>query len=346
MFVLDQSPGRTTIIDGREHLFFSGYAYLGMSHVPQFVALVKEGINKYGLLHPSSRISNTQLNVFGEMEATLSSLTSHEEAVIYSSGFLAGRAVVDWITLQPRECFFAPGTHPALHTPYSILLNEDWQQHLLNIMGNNSNDITVLCDSVNPLRATITDFSFLRNVPADKRLICVIDDSHGIGLLSNNGEGISKMLPKLANVEYILAYSLSKAFHIIGGAVSCSKRIAASLRASPFYTASTSIAPSLCYAFIHGQHIYHHQRKRLLENTTYLQEQFPERQQVHTHPQLPIAVLEAKYDQEFFVAHDMIISSFSYPDPSGTKINRIVLNALHTLEDIQRLSTVLAKSKP
>ena len=76
MFTLNDTPGRTAIANGKEYLFFSGYSYLGMSHVPEFAELIKEGIDKYGWLFPSSRISNTQLELFTQFEAKLS-LVSH-----------------------------------------------------------------------------------------------------------------------------------------------------------------------------------------------------------------------------------------------------------------------------
>ena len=38
-----------------------------------------------------------------------------------------------------------------------------------------------------------------------------------------------------------------------------------------------------------------------------------------------------------FEEKGVIISSFSYPDPAGKKYNRIVLNALHTKDDMDYL---------
>jgi 7-keto-8-aminopelargonate synthetase-like enzyme len=112
MFNLSNNPGRTAIVNGKEHLFFSGYSYLGMNHVPGFVELVKEGIDKYGFLFPSSRISNTQLDLFNEFEAKLSAITGMEATVCFSSGFLAGRAVADMYQGEDYTC--APQTHPAI----------------------------------------------------------------------------------------------------------------------------------------------------------------------------------------------------------------------------------------
>lgn len=342
MFTLNHSAGRTVLVNGHEYLFFSGYSYLGISHVPEFIALVKEGLDKYGVLHPSSRISNTQLNIFEEMEAMLSHLTSQEETVIYSSGFLAGRAVVDLLARNAWQCYIAPFTHPALQNNTAITLNDNWQHFLPDLIEQSTTEhVVIMFDSVNPLTATINDGSFLLNLPRNKKIVCVIDDSHGIGLLGEKGEGISAMLPRLANVEYIITYSLSKAFHINGGAISCSKKTAALLKQSPFYTASTSIAPSLCYAFIKGQHVYNLQREKLYGNMALLQNELSNNSSVHYHQQLPLVILSTLLNEDYFTKHKIIISSFAYPNPSGDKINRIVLSALHTGEDIKLLCKLI-----
>lgn len=139
----NQIPGRTAIVNEEEYLFFSGYSYLGMQHVPEFVALVKEGIDKYGWLFPSSRISNTRLKLFEKCEVLLSSIVGTEDTVLVSSGFTAGRmAIAKWrneiINLQP--------SHPA-------------------IKSNNNNAVqssqkTFAVDSIDVLNATVTDFFF------------------------------------------------------------------------------------------------------------------------------------------------------------------------------------------
>jgi 8-amino-7-oxononanoate synthase len=344
MFTLDQSPGRTAVVEGKEFLFFSGYSYLGMSHVQAFIDLVKEGIDRFGILHPSSRISNTQLGIYEETERLLSSLTKQDATVLYSSGFLAGRAAIETLVADNTNCYVVQGTHPAIQTTARPLRN-NWQEHFSQLVEQSTSDtFTLLCDSVNPLTATITDFSFLTTICASKKITCIIDDSHGIGLLGKNGEGISSKLPALSNVDYIISYSLSKAFHINGGAISCSSEVANVLRQSPYYTASTSVAPSLCYAFINGQNLYYSQRVKLLRNVSRLREQLKDNISISSHPLLPIFVLCEEYDQDYFSTKDIIISSFPYPDPSGKTINRIVLNALHTSEDLEMLVRLISKS--
>lgn len=313
-------PGRTTEINGKEYLFFSGYAYLGMGHVTAFNQLVKEGINKYGILFPSSRISNTRLKLYEECEALLSAITQCEETVLMPSGFLAGRlAVAPW----HKKVYNRHPSHPSITGGGQI--NNDYK--------------IIAVDSVDPLTATITDFSFINNV--DKKSICIIDDSHGFGLIGENGCGVCNQLPKQSNVEFVIAYSLSKACNITAGAVSCTKNTAEKLRGLPAYTASTSVSPAFVYAFIHAQELYRQQREKLLQNISCFQSLVKELPVIKFHKQLPVFILPNQVDEDFLFKKNIIISSFAYPHPEGEKIQRIVLNALHTQEDLEYIANVL-----
>ena len=87
MVTLSQAPGRTTLINGKEHLFFSGYSYLGLGLNKGFTDLVKNGIDLYGVVYPSSRISNTALDLYAKMEEQLAAFTLAEDAAVFSSAF-------------------------------------------------------------------------------------------------------------------------------------------------------------------------------------------------------------------------------------------------------------------
>jgi len=97
MFQLNATPGRTSLINDTEMLFFSGYAYLGMNHSPEFLKHAQKGIELYGTVFPSSRISNTQLSLYTETENILTHLTQTADTVLMQSGFTAGKASVESI---------------------------------------------------------------------------------------------------------------------------------------------------------------------------------------------------------------------------------------------------------
>lgn len=315
----DALPGRTAHVSGKEYLFFSGYGYLGLPFVDEFKALVKEGMDKYGWLFPSSRISNTRIGLFEECESLLSSITGSEETVLVSTGYIAGRLSTglfgdNVINLQP--------SHPAIKRS-----------------ANANNKGIFAVDSVDILTSTITDINTINQQPHPTTLL--IDDSHGVGLIGNNGAGASSYITSGTGVDYIFTYSLSKAWGINAGAISCSKLMAAKYRAKPAYTGATAPSPALIYAFTKGQYIYAMQRERLKENIHYFKTLTAGMAGVKNDEALPIFILPPATDEKALLEKGIIISSFAYPDPTGPKIQRVVLNALHTKQDLERLADSL-----
>ncbi len=314
--MLDELPGRTARIAGNEYLFFSGYAYLGVQYVPAFKALVKEGIDKYGWLHPSSRISNTRLALYGEVEELLSLITGCESTVLVSSGYTAGKMAVEkWsgsiTNLRP--------SHPAIQTN-----NPQTPAGIYAV------------DAVDVLASAMTDVNAINHYPALTAL--VIDDSHGIGLTGINGCGASSFLERKPGVEYVFTYSLSKALGINAGGISCSAELAAEYRSMPAYTASTASSPALLYAFLKGQDIYREQREKLFDNIQYFRQLISGIEGISNNPSLPVFVLENTIDENALLARQIIISSFPYPNPNGKRIQRVVVNALHTKGDLEKLA--------
>lgn len=331
-------PGRTIVIDQQPYLFFSGYAYLGMSDVPAFRELVKEGIDRYGVSFPSSRISNTQLYLFEAFEQLLSRITGLEDTVCFASGFTAGT-----MASQPyhHSLLAAPGTHPAVYkgapVPGSF---SEWAGSVAARLSNSTNTPAIVADAVNVFTPALHDFSFLDN--CGKPVTCIIDDSHSIGITGVDGRGVCSRITQ-GQHRLIVPYSLSKGFNLIGGAISCDAATARRLRSTPEYTAATSLSPAYMHAFIEGQHLYAQQRARLQQNIQLFRELTKTFSDIRSCPELPIFVLPSTTDEQALLQNKMVISSFAYPDPNGKKMQRIVLNALHTAEDLHHLAGVLGK---
>jgi 8-amino-7-oxononanoate synthase len=362
-----EAPGRTITQNGKTFLFFSGYSYLGMSHVPTFTDLLKEGIDRYGALFPSSRISNTTLSLYGHLEHYLSVLTGQRDTVTYASGFMACQALGHLLQAY-GQVLVAPGTHPATgltDTAWppdatglpdtagrpgitdpggAALAFTDWCARVREYACASPHDHFVLVtDSVMPLTGTIHDYVWLQGLPRHKRFTVVIDDSHGIGWMGEHGEGVSSALMRLPHVEYLLVYSLAKAFHVQGGAVSCPSSWADRLRRSPFYTASTAIAPAFAHTFLNAGTLYEVQRARLEHNMQAFAGMVRHMTSVRSTP-TPVFPCPDPGIAGFLAENGILISSFAYPHPGSPPINRAVVSALHEMDDLERLAGLLAKS--
>lgn len=316
-FQLQNNPGRTALIEGKEWLFFSGYDYLGIQQHPQFVALVKEGIDKYGWIFPSSRISNTQLPLFEAFENYISEITGFEACIILSSGFLAGELAT---SLWKDELHNLQPSHPAIERSMY-----------------ERNKKRLAFDSVDIFRANIIRPS--QEVIEQAETI-VVDDSHGFGLLGNEGEGYSAFIDQKNKEKYLLCFSLSKAWSINGGVVCGSKSVIEKLRTNHRYTAATAPSPALLYAAMNARDIYQSQLEKLRSNIAYLR---TKNLCLSSNKHLPVFILPPNISEERLRPGKIIISSFAYPDPNGQKLNRIILNSLHTEADMDFLIEAISE---
>ncbi|ATL48097.1 hypothetical protein COR50_13500 [Chitinophaga caeni] len=350
MFHSLSTPARTVrqSDNGKTCLFFSGFAYLGMHQNKQFLGYMKEGLDHFGSLHPSSRIANIQLQLYDELEHALSRSLFQQAAASFSSGYLAAQAASAFAYTK-GTVIYAPGTHSSLIQGVTTVENaswEDWSANCLaQINGGEDDQYAILGDSVNPLASKINDYSWLDLV--EKRVWLVLDDSHGFGILGDEGEGIISQLPSNDKVQLMITASLSKAFSAEGGVVASSAAAISQLKHLPQFTASTPMMPASAFAWLKAGELYDNARLKLLGNARQMHELMEEVEQVWQHPQLSISLLQDIPGKEpiypFLLSHDILVSSFAYPNPSGPPVNRAVISAVHEPGDIALLATLIKK---
>lgn len=345
MSTLSQLPGRTAIISNEEYLFFSGYSYLGLGLNKAFTSLVKEGIDKYGVVYPSSRISNTPLDLYTEFEEKLAQHTKSEAAACFSSGFLSARTATEVVSNQmPVYCLHH--THPASSAHAAIKqipATQSWVDFLQEREQQKEFQFGLVADSINPTPGHINDFSFLNDTPSHFNITLVIDDSHGIGWMGENGDGILSRLALPHNIELLLNFSLSKAYHMNGGAICGSQKWINEVRQHINYSTSTPMMPSLAHAWIHGDQLFSDQRTALKQNILYLQNLSVNYTFV-ANEGTPIFIADKKGIAPHLLQNKVIISSFGYPHPESDPVNRIVLNALHTKSDLEKLNRLIGSN--
>ncbi|RAJ05255.1 7-keto-8-aminopelargonate synthetase-like enzyme [Chitinophaga skermanii] len=348
MLQTHETPGRNTTAgaNDKQYLFFSGFAYLGMHRDQLFLQYLVEGLGKYGSLYPSSRIANVQLHLYDEIEHALCGMLYQQAAACFSSGYLASQAAIAFAHTK-GQVLYAPGTHPSLQQtpilPSSANFGDWLQTEVDKINAEPGTSYVIVADTVSPLTATINDFSALANV--QQKTWVLLDDSHGFGLLGENGEGIISQLPLNDHIQYLVAASLSKAYSAEGGVVAGPAAAIAAIKRLPHFSASTPMMPANAYAFLQAMPLYNQARKRLRENCAAFAAQINSLQNIRFNPLLSIFLLNdlanATPVYDYLLEHDVLISSFSYPSPDSPKINRAVISAVHEANDLALLSRLL-----
>lgn len=346
MLVTEQLPGRTVIIEGKERLYFSGTSYLGVSKNTPFQQILLEGMQYYGINYSSSRSSNLQLAVYEKAEELLTSLTGAEVTLTFSSGYLAGQAAINVLN-QGQNFIYAPETHPAVwrykqdgsHGSYKT-----WALALPTQVAVAEKETVIVSNSLDPLLAEKYRFDWVSCLPDDKQITLLIDDSHGFGVTGKNGAGIYPEIKAQlkSNIDLIVVSSFGKAYGIPGGVVLGKAEFIRQLKKSPFFTAGSPIPPAFLYAFIHAQDIYEQAREKLFANAGYFQERIKDWQLFRYFDKYPVFYTSENALAQA-VADHCILSSFPYPSPDSEVITRVVISSLHTQEDIDILSTGIAK---
>lgn len=340
---LQQKPGNTTIINGDTYLFFSGYSYLGLGDHPEYLAHLHEGIRTYGMVYPSSRISNTPLDLFEAFENSWALRTQQEDAACFSSGYLASRTAAE-ILAENEHVYALPHTHPSTAGIYHATFLQDdfsWTDFLKHKRDAGEMRFTLLADSIYPTPGLITSFDFLHDTPADFSIRLLIDDAHGIGWMGNDGAGISNLLQLPPHITPHFVFSLSKSYHMNAGVIAGPNDFMQRVRQHVNFSASTPPSPASIYAWLQSQAIFTAQRNRLNENIAYLRKLTQSFDDIHHHG-TPIFTIDRKGIAEYLLANKIIISSFSYPLPGNDPVNRVVVNALHTPSNLEQLANTIA----
>jgi len=345
--VTAQMPGRTLQADGKEYLFFSGTSYLGISCNLKFRELLQQGFSLYGTNYSSSRNSNLQLQVFEEAEAYLATFTGAEAAITMSSGYLAGQALMHSLQHAASIFLYAPDTHPALwrdlsDAPDNALTYDEWvAKILLEIPALPHQDIILICNSLDPLKAQDHSFEWVKALPPNKSITLVIDDSHGLGITGTNGAGIWSYLvtlKHLAHITPVVVGSLGKAFGIPAGVILGDKEVVSQVKKSPYFGGASPAIPAYLYTFLHSGSILAEARQQLFANITYFLERLDHPEQLSYFNRYPVFYTLQHELYPYLLQQNIMISSFRYPTPADAPITRLVLNSLHTTRDLDTLA--------
>ena len=346
MLTAHHLPGRTIVVDGHERLYFSGTSYLGMGHNEAFRELLQKGMARYGTVYSSSRASNVQLAVYEEAESLLAELTSAPAALTFSSGYQAGQAAIQQLHDKP-SIIYAPGTHPAVWRSGADAAYGDfaaWANTIVEQVDKTDGETVIVANSLDPLFALAHNFSWVAQLPDDRIITLLVDDSHGLGVIGREGGGVYATLQSLAkpNVTVVVVSSLGKAFGVPGGVVLGPANFVSYLKRNPFFTAGSPVPPAYLFAFIRAQPLYGEARQQLFANVAYFQRQTEEPSLFRSMDRYPVFYTTDNALAEK-VAPQCVLSSFPYPHPNSRPITRVVVSSLHTREDLEVLGELVKK---
>jgi 7-keto-8-aminopelargonate synthetase-like enzyme len=337
---LDKAPNTSVIINKVEHLYFSGTSYLGVSNLPDFHKILYKNIQKWGSSYGSSRNANIKLCIYEKAEKLLSEMLSTEDCITVSSGTFAGLLTLSTLENIVDSFFYMPKTHPAVLPKKALPFFEEKNLNS-KLLDNKKETICIVADAIATLETEPYNFNILNKISSKKKILLLLDESHSLGVLGKNGNGIFSKLNLHKNIELIGVSSLTKAFSVNGGIIYGRKKTMNLIRKKTLFVGSAPMNPAFLESLINSRDLYINQLKKLQENCVYVYEKIYHLEKIKISKNYPVFFIDNENIADFLLSKKIIITSFYYPTLNNKKINRIVINANHTKKDLNYLCETL-----
>ena len=329
-------PDRKFNIEGVDYLYFGGTNYLGITTSVDFQNILFESIKKWGTSYGSSRNSNIKLSIFSTAEELLAKNIGTQAALAVSSGMLAGKLVIEYLSNTTDLMLHFPDSHPAIISLSSLPIMENGKLNS-RIFNAKVSKITIVTDAVPSFYVEPIDLSILLEIPDEKEITLVIDVSHSLGIIeSKNFDQLSQK----QNIHVIKVGSLGKALGLSGGVIASKNSFITEIRNQDSFIGASGMNPAFLETYVNSQQLYKSQKQKLQENLNYIDNHFVNRIGFTFNANYPIIYFEDELFLKKLLKNKIIVVSFEYTCESG-KLNRIVITANHTIKDLEQLISQL-----
>jgi 7-keto-8-aminopelargonate synthetase-like enzyme len=362
MALLNSGIGNYISSNGKRYSYFAGNNYLGLASHPDIKKAAIKAIMKYGANFAASRQTTGTADIHLELERNLAAFKEEQDAVIFASGYMGNRILLDTLKGRYSSVFIDELAHPSIvdSIPKDISTVKYYEHcrpdHLEKLLIEfRSARPLIITDGVFALTGEIAPLDKIYSLVEKYEGILVVDDAHSTGILGKNGKGTPEHF-NLADKETVFqTETMSKAMGSYGGFIAGRKELIDSIREkSAIYQASTALPPPVVAASLASLKIIRENpelRVQLLEKSIALRNVIIglgyETTKVIT-PIIPImfSVLAKAKDLSLFLENNGIIVPFmNYPVKQAKYMLRISVSVSHTTDQLELLIEMLNKWK-
>jgi glycine C-acetyltransferase len=361
--IVSPQSGEITVSGGGRVLNFCANNYLGLADNAEVAEAAKRAIDRYGYGMASVRFICGTQEEHKQLEARLAGFVEMEDAVLYSSCFDANTGLFETL-FDERDAIISDALNHASIIDGIRLC----KARRLRYANNDMDELEALLQQASDARFRIiaTDGVFsmdgvIANLPgicdlAERyKALVMVDDSHAVGFLGENGRGSVEHCGVEGRVD-IITGTLGKALGgASGGYTAASREITNWLRQrSRPYLFSNTLAPMIAAATLHVLDLLENSgelRTALWENTKRFRsgmEKAGFNLAGAGHPIIPVMLGDARLATEMaerLLARGIYVIAFSYPVvPKDQARIRTQISAAHTSENIDHAVAAFAET--
>ena len=351
---LSSPQGAWLEVDGRRVLNLCSNNYLGLANHPYLKEAARQAVESRGVGPGAVRTIAGTLDLHLDLERRLAAFKGVEAAISFQSGFNANLAVIPALTDKEDVIFSDELNHASiidgcrLSRARSVRYRHNDVEDLRRVVRDAQSDgyrrALLVSDGVFSMDGDIALLDQLANVAEENKLMLMVDDAHGEGVLGRGGRGIVDHFGLHGRVD-IEVGTMSKAFGVVGGYVAGRRLVVEWLRqrGRPFLF-SSAVTPADVAACIAAVDLLEQSTElvdRLWENSRYLKagmQKLGFNIGVSQTPITPVMLGEAPVAQQFsrrLFEEGVFATAIGFPTvPRGKARIRAMISAAHTADDL------------
>ena len=378
---IEGAQGAEVEIKGKKVLMFGSNNYLGLANHPKIVESAKDALDKYGFGLSSVRFISGTETIHKILEKKLAEFLGTEDAILYSTCFMANLGFFATIT---NEAFLGAelpkGSSAPSHVDaiYSDALNHasiidafklckkdnvvkriypHGDVNALEKMLEEDNDKDyrfkiIVTDGVFSMEGYLAKLPELYSLAEKYGAMLFVDDAHAVGVIGKTGAGTAEHFDLKGKVD-IISGTFGKALGgAVGGYIAGRKEIVELLRQkSRTYTFSNSVPPAVVRASITALDLLK-EESSLLKKVTKNAEHFRNGAKKlgfkvleGEHPIVPVMLADAATTQEMskkLLERGLYVVGLWFPVvPEGTARLRFQISAGHSIDQIDKALNIL-----
>lgn len=351
-------------VNGEQVLNFCANNYLGLANHADLIKAAQEGLDDHGFGVASVRFICGTQDIHKTLEAKISEFLQTEDTILYGSCFDANGGLFETI-LGAEDAIISDslnhasiidGVRLSKTKRYRYANNDmaDLEKQLQQAVADGARFKLIATDGVFSMDGVICDLKTVCDLADKYDALVMVDDSHAVGFVGENGRGTPEYCGVMDRVD-IITGTLGKALGgASGGYTTGKKEVVEWLRQrSRPYLFSNSVAPSIVNASIKVLEMLQtgsNLRDQLWSNAAYFREQMEAAGFTlagKDHAIIPVMLGDAQLASDMadkMLKEGIYVIGFSFPVvPKGQARIRTQISAAHSKEQLDKAIAAFIK---
>lgn len=279
---IEGCPGATVLLQEQEVINFASNDYLGLAGDERLIVAATAAVQEFGAGSTGSRLLSGHRKIHRELEKAIASLKQTEDAVVFSSGYLANLGAITAL-VSKRDLILADQYNHSSLKNGAILSGAKIVEYPhcdveavkseLRTLRPDYRRCLIATDSVFSMDGDLCPLPALVDLAQEFSCMLLVDEAHATGVLGKTGAGCVEHFG-CTGKQLVQIGTLSKALGSLGGYVAGSATLIDYLRnRAPSWIYTTALSPADTAAALAAINIIQQEpqrRTQLWKNVDYL----------------------------------------------------------------------------